>query len=158
MTRIASKKYLAGSRGQTCKFRIPGVCSSDTETVIPAHIRDGHTGRSQKASDISVADACFACHEVFDRRAKLPSGEYLSDADWLFYALRGLQETLEGRIAAGLLFLSQDVVKPFAERTTKRKPNGNSRPIPARQNPWPEAPRKIQSRNNLARITAAEKD
>jgi hypothetical protein len=144
VTRISSRKYLAGSRGQPCTLRIPGVCTGNTETTVPAHIRDRHTGRGQKASDISVCDACAACHAKFDGQA----GEPLPRADWLFYALRGLQETLEGRIAAGLLFLSQDVVKPFAERTTKpRKPPSERTKIPH------NTARKIQSRNNLRKAT-----
>jgi len=116
MSAIRSTKYLAGSRGATCKLQIPGVCTGDTETTVPAHIRDRHTGRSQKASDMSVADACFACHEVFDMRAKLPNGTFLTGEDWLFFALRGLQDTLESRVDAGLLFVSQDPVKSFHER------------------------------------------
>lgn len=123
MARISSAKYLAGSRGAACKLRIPGVCTGDVETTAPAHIRDRHTGRGVKASDLSVADACFACHEVFDLRAKLPNGTFLTGEDWLHYALRGLQDTLEGRVEAGLLFVSHDVVKSFDERPVKpRKP------------------------------------
>lgn len=145
MSRISSAKYLAGSRGATCKLQIPGVCTGDTETTIPAHIRDRHTGRSQKASDLSVADACFACHEVFDLRAKLPNGTFLTGEDWLFFALRGLQDTLEGRVNAGLLFVSQDVVKSFHDRPAKQRTSKPSRPIPQRENPWPEG-RKLVSR------------
>ena len=145
MTRISSKKYLAGSRGATCKLRIPGVCTGDVETVVPAHIRDGHTGRGQKASDISVCDACAACHSKFDGQA----GDPLPREDWLFYALRGLQETLEARIAAGLLFLSQDVVKPFGERPAKpRKPPEQRATIQRRADQWPTG-RKLVSRNSL---------
>jgi len=116
MSVIRSRKYLDGSRGAECKLRIPGVCTGDRETVVASHIRDRHTGRSQKASDLSVADACFACHEVFDLRAKLPNGTFLTGEDWLFFALRGLQDTLESRVDAGLLFVSQDPVKSFHER------------------------------------------
>ena len=105
MTRIASTKYLAASRGENCKFRIEGVCCGDVATVVPMHIRDRHTGGAIKASDISVGDGCWACHEVFDRRAKMPSGDYITEAEWNFYALRALQETLEGRIERGVLKL-----------------------------------------------------
>jgi len=139
MTRISSRKYLAGSRGETCKLRIPGVCTNETDTVIPAHIRDRHTGRSIKASDLSVTDACFACHEVFDgRNGTLPR------EDWLFYALRGLQDTLEAREAKGLLFVPKDPERLSSERqVSPRKPPSERKPVP--YNP----DRKIQSRNNL---------
>jgi hypothetical protein len=152
MTRISSQKYLAGSRGATCKLQIPDVCTGDVETTVPAHIRDRHTGRGVKASDMSVADACFACHEVFDHRAKLPNGTFLTGADWLFYALRGLQDTLESRHEAGLLFVSQDAVKSFNDRPTKPRMAKASRPIPQRENPWPEESRPLQSRNNLRKV------
>lgn len=130
MTAIHSAKYLSGSRGATCKLQIPGVCAGDVETTIPAHIRDRHTGKAQKASDLSVTDACWACHEVFDRRAKMPNGEFITDAEWHFYALRGLQDTLEGRHEKGLLFVPVDPAKPFHERKTKpRKPPAERKPI-----------------------------
>lgn len=137
---IRSAKYLAGSKGETCKLRIPGVCTGDTETVIPAHIRDRHTGRSIKASDLSVTDACFACHEVFDgRNGTLPR------EDWLYYALRGLQETLEGREARGLLFVPKDAERLSSERPVKpRKPKSERTPIHQR-NEWPQG-RKIPTR------------
>ena len=147
MTRISSAKYLAGSRGATCKLQIAGVCTGDIETTVPAHIRDRHTGRSQKASDLSVADACFACHEVFDLRAKLPNGTFLTGEDWLFYALRGLQDTIEGRVDSGLLFVSQDAVKTFHERPAKARK-------PARKTEWPSRP--MQSRNNLRKADRPE--
>lgn len=141
MTPIRSKKYLAGSKGATCKLRIVGACTGDTATVIPAHIRDRHAGRSVKASDLSTADACFRCHEVFDRRAKMPTGELISDAEWLFYALRGLQETLEARIAAGLLTVPQDAEKPFHDRPIKpRLPHEQRKSIPTRKAEWPKRP------------------
>lgn len=152
MTALHSSKYLAGSRGAPCTLRIAGVCLDERETTIPAHIRDRHTGRSQKASDLSVADCCFACHEVFDRRAKMPSGDFITEAEWLFYALRGLQETLERRREIGLLFVPEDAVKSFADRPVKpRKPPAERRAIPAgkplesRPANWPKG-RKIPSR------------
>ncbi len=96
---IRSRPYLDGAKGQSCKLRIPGVCTGNTETTVAAHIRDGHSGRSIKASDLSVVDACAGCHARFDGQADWP----LSTEDWLFYALRGLQETLESRVEQGLL-------------------------------------------------------
>lgn len=134
MSPLRSKKYLAGSRGQTCKLRIVAVCTGDIETTMPAHIRDRHTGRSIKASDLSVADACHACHAKFDGQ----SGEPLSREDWLFYALRGLQDTLESREECGLLVVPKDLARPSHERPTpKRKPQEQRAKIESR-NEWPK--------------------
>lgn len=127
--RISSKKYLAGSRGQQCTLRIPGVCNFNPDTVIPAHIRDRHKGAGTKASDLSVCNACSSCHACFDGQL----GEPLSDVDWLFYALRGLQETLEQRFEAGLLIVPVDVETPANERPIKpRKPRDQRKKIASR--------------------------
>lgn len=82
MNAIRSTKYLAGSRGAPCTLRIPGVCTGGGEDTVPAHIRDRHTGR---------------------RQAKMPDGTLINELDWLFYALRGLQDTLDRRADLGLL-------------------------------------------------------
>lgn len=103
MNRISSAAYLRASQGQPCTLRIAGVCTGGGEDTVPAHIRDRHQGRSIKASDTSIADACFACHAKFDGR----SGAPLNEEDWLFYALRGLQETIENRIERGILKLPE---------------------------------------------------
>jgi hypothetical protein len=144
MTRISSRRYLMGSRGERCKLRISYVCTDDNATVIPAHIRDRHTGRSIKASDLSVTDACWACHEVFDRRAKMPNGEYITDEEWFFYALRGLQDTLEAREAKGLLIVPKDIEQPSSARPVKpRKPPEQRKKLPIG--------RKLVSRNTFKR-------
>lgn len=140
MSRISSKRYLAGSKGQRCTLRIPGVCNYNSETTVPAHIRDNHKSGAAKASDISVANACSSCHAKFDGQA----GEPLSEVDWLFYALRGLQETLEQRHEAGLLIVPID---PKPVRTIrKRKPADKRTFIAASQRPIPANPSRMQSR------------
>lgn len=149
---VRSSKYRDGSRDQPCTLRIPG-CDGGGETTVFAHIRDRHTGRSIKASDISGADACFWCHAVFDRRQKTLSGEYLSDFDWLLFALRGLQETQENRIARGLLLVTQDAVRD--KPVKPRKPRGQRRtihkgkPLETRSD-WPaKGTRPLRSRNTM---------
>lgn len=142
---LRSAKYLRGSKGEPCKLAIPGVCTGDVDTVIPAHIRDRHTGRSVKASDLSVADACFACHEVFDLRAKLPSGQFLTSEEWLFYALRGLQDTIESRVRRKIIIVSLDAEHLSTSKPTPtRKPKADRTKIPARKTEWPS--RKIPTR------------
>jgi hypothetical protein len=144
---IRSRKYLDASRGQPCTLRIPGLCDGGGESTVAAHILDRHAGRGIKASDISVADSCSACHAKFDGQA----GEPLSHEDWLFYALRGLQETLENRIGRGIVDVPQDQPKPFAARPTKpRAPKAERKPIAQRENAWPpKGSRKIPTRKTL---------
>ena len=142
MDRIASRKYVDGAKGQPCRLRIAGIRTGGGDDTIFAHIRDRHTGRSIKASDISGADACFACHTKFDGQ----SGEPLSQEEWLFYALRGLQETLENRIARGLMIVQQDIKRPpRASAERPKKAPAASRPIPSRDFPK-GTPRPIPSR------------
>lgn len=137
---IRSKKYLAGSRNAPCTFRIPNVCNGDWSTTVPCHIRDGGKGMGNKASDLSVANGCFACHDAMDGRSIV-----LSKEDWLFYALRGLQQTLQQRFEAGLLIVPVDVETTSSEPPIRpRKPKSERKPIPKPSNPWPK--RKMQSR------------
>lgn len=149
---IRSQKYLRGSKGQTCKLAIPDVCTGDVDTVVPAHIRDRHAGRGVKASDLSSADCCWACHEVFDLRAKLPSGQYLTSEEWLFYALRGLQDTLESRARRQIIIVPLDPEHLSSSKPTpKRKPPEQRTKIPARKTEWPSKP--LVSRNTLRKAS-----
>lgn len=127
MKRIASRAYIDGAKGETCKLRIAGVCRGGRETTVFAHIRDGHAGRSIKASDVSGADACFWCHAKFDGQA----GEPLPRELWLLYALRGMQETLENRIARGIVKLKLDEPKQ-REVPVRKKADPNHKPRPIR--------------------------
>ena len=140
MTALRSPRYLAGSKGATCKLRIVGVCTGDVETVVPCHARDRHAGGAQKASDLSVIDGCWACHEVFDRRAKMSNGEFITHYEWLFIALRGLQETLEARMDMGLLIVPGDKPKAVPRAPKPRKPKAERKPIPSAKRQWPKRP------------------
>lgn len=104
MNRLSSKKYRDGARDQPCTLRCSAGCDGGGETTVFAHISDRHSGRGIKASDISGADACYSCHTKFDGH----NGEPLNDTNWNFYALRGLQETLENRIERGILVFPHD--------------------------------------------------
>lgn len=141
---IRSKAYLRAARGQQCAFQIPGVCCGDADTTVGGHIRDEHTGRGVKASDISSADICQACHRVFDGHGSM----VLTKEEWLFYALRGIQRTLENRIHRGIISIPLDEPKPVAERPVpKRKPPEQRQKIASGPPNWPK--RKMQSRNDL---------
>ena len=136
MTRLSSAKYRDGAKGATCKFRIAGVCMGGTDTTVFCHIRDRHHGRGVKASDISGGDGCQSCHDVFDRRAKMPNGELISELDWHFYALRALQETLEQRIDAGILPFPHDA-PPAIKQSKPRKPKAERAAVKSRPTKWP---------------------
>jgi len=88
-----------------------------------------------KASDLSVVDGCRGCHFCMDQNM-------LSKEEWLFYALRGLQETLEARFALGLLIVPVDAETLSSERPVKpRKPKSerkaiNSKPFPKQSRGW----------------------
>lgn len=144
---VRSKAYLKAAKGQRCVLGIPRVCTGNPEETVAAHIRDEHTGRGVKASDISTLDACRACHSKLDGQ----NGEPLSKEDWLFYALRGLQRTLENRIHRGIISIPLDEPKPVtAKPAPKRKPKGERKAIPPGPPLWPKG-RKIRSGNNLKR-------
>lgn len=145
-----SRHYLDGAKGSECTLNITGVCTGGTETTISAHIRDEHHGRGVKASDLSTADACFACHSVFDGHGRAP----LTTEEWLFYALRGLQRTLERRRTQGRMIVRVDAETLSSERPIPaRKPPGERKPInsnptiPQRKDAWPaRGTRKIAQR------------
>lgn len=108
-----SQKYLAGSRGQTCKLRFPGICIGGTETTVPCHVHDSAFGMGRKANDWSVIDGCMACHTAYDLHR---TG--LTEAELYWHLLRGLQETIASRLERGLIFIPQDA----APRETGGKP------------------------------------
>lgn len=94
----------------------------------------------QKASDISVANGCAACHDAMDGRSMV-----LSQEAWLFYALRGLQETLQQRFESGLLVIPIDVETPLMDRPIHpRKPKEQRTKIQSR--PFPKG-RKWKKQN-----------
>lgn len=155
-----SRHYLDGAKGQECTLQITGVCTGNRETNISAHIRDEHHGRGVKASDLSTCDACMACHDCFDGRTHQP----LTTEEWLFYALRALQRTLERRRQQGRLIVRADAERLSSERPIPaRKPRDEraklptapmprvDRPIPQRADPWGKsrkAARKIEDQSN----------
>jgi hypothetical protein len=146
---IHSKKYTDAARGQPCTLQIPGVCNGDWSTTVAAHVRDDFKGMGNKASDISIVDSCSACHAKFDGQ----SGEPLPKEEWLFYALRGIQRTLENRFAQGILFVPTNVKKrkrgkklksrsgfqsvalKSAQKEARHKMNWAKRPMKAKSEP-----------------------
>lgn len=118
MTSVISRKYTDAAKGQPCTLRIAGVQCAGPETTVFCHVRDRFKGTSIKASDLSGADGCFNCHQVFDGQGSF----VLSKEDWLFYALRGIQETQANRIARGfLLVVGFDPAAPQKRRKSGQK-------------------------------------
>ena len=113
-----------------CRDILPTLGKVDAVVTDPPYgLGDKWKGGGTKASDISVANACFGCHAAFDTGA-------LTKEEWLFYALRGLQETLEQRVAAGLLIFPHDAPKPST--VTARKPKEQRAKIASRPTNWPK--------------------
>lgn len=137
MTRISSKAYRDGARDMRCLFNMPGCAGGGDDTVF-CHLHDEHAGGAIKSSDLSGADGCQWCHDRMDRRAKMPNGDLISHEDWLFYAFRALQRTIERRVNQGLLTLPADAEE--TRRTSSAKPGK----IAGR--PMPKSSRKIPSR------------
>ena len=99
--RVISQKLRNSAKGQDCTFKIPGVCNHDPETTVFCHIRDGGKGMGNKASDISGAFGCCACHEAIDQHR-------LSKEDELFYSLRAMQRTQAIWVNRGFIVVPQD--------------------------------------------------
>src|SRR5690554_2193377 len=66
-TKIRSKKIRQSSKGECCKFRIPGVCNHNPETVVFCHAPSPHKGTASKSDDFWGADGCSDCHAYMDR-------------------------------------------------------------------------------------------
>jgi hypothetical protein len=138
---IRSREYLDGSKGQTCVFAIPNVCTGGP--TVSCHLHDETFAMAKKADDTSTGDGCMACHDAMDGRSVV-----LSERDWLFYAFRALQRTIRRRIEQKILRLKLDAPaqpkqsKPKSERQPSRPMHSRgfgpsaSRPIPQPIDPW----------------------
>jgi len=57
-------KLRRSARGRECQIRIPGVCNSNPDTVVLAHLNGA--GMGTKHADIHAAYACSRCHAIVD--------------------------------------------------------------------------------------------
>lgn len=85
----------AGHPDARCMLNIAGVCPDNTESktagCMVCHIRlVGEVGGGQKPDDVCATFGCGPCHRVFDGNGCAP----MPEAEWLFYALRGMARTL----------------------------------------------------------------
>lgn len=96
---IRSQKITKAARGQDCTLNILGVCNHNPETVVLCHLPDESHGMGMKASDISGAFGCSACHDAIDGRAL--SVELLGKKEW--YMRRAISRTMEKLFELGVL-------------------------------------------------------
>ena len=64
------------AKGRECQVRVPGVCNSNPETVVLAHINERAllgVGTGMKPHDLFGAYCCSACHDAVDGRT---DGDY----------------------------------------------------------------------------------
>jgi hypothetical protein len=62
-------KKSKSARGQSCTLRIPGVCNSNPETTVLAHV--GRHGSAKRNHDDEAVFACSARHDAIDYRTNL---------------------------------------------------------------------------------------
>ena len=105
---LKSTKIRNSAKGKPCTFRIPGICTHDTETTVLCHAPDKTRGKAQKTSDFWAAYGCAACHYAIDHKKAKP--------DWL----QAIRETQEMLVAAGLISASE------TEKKAKKSPKGES--------------------------------
>lgn len=80
-------KITESARGAQCQIRIPGVCNHRPETVVWCHANGSAAGKGigMKSHDLLGAYGCSACHDVVDRRARLPIGTYRETVELMFW-------------------------------------------------------------------------
>ena len=59
-------KIRKSAKGEECQVRLFGICNSNPETTVLAHLGGG--GMGTKMPDIFGAYCCSSCHDVIDGR------------------------------------------------------------------------------------------
>ena len=102
LPKVRSDHIMASAAGQPCSLRLPLVCNRANTTTVCAHLPGIGKGTGTKVSDLHVAYACSACHDVIDGRT--PQPDHLGDAMILEAMLRGLCET-QARLVEAEIFV-----------------------------------------------------
>ncbi|RWI33446.1 MAG: DUF1364 family protein [Mesorhizobium sp.] len=112
---IVSTKLRNSARGQKCTLCIPGVCNSDSETTVLAHLGSETKAMGTKSHDFFACFACSSCHYHLDNNR-------LSELDRLYFSLRGLVRTWEIWVASGHIFIPADThrSKPLSKTMPRR--------------------------------------
>lgn len=95
------KKIRDSARGEQCCIRLPGVCNYDPEKTVFAHVASVRLGHGMGIKTTIGCYACSDCHDVVDRRVKLPSNLSETDVKIAFY--EGILETIDRLFKKGLL-------------------------------------------------------
>jgi len=102
--RIKAEALRLSTADMPCMLRIPDVCRNDGSSLC--HVRvPGCGGAGIKPDDFVAVGACRWCHDVFDGRAP---GLKRGGEDWLYYALRGLSQTLRWWVDNGLISITEE--------------------------------------------------
>jgi len=99
---LVSSKLRNSARGQDCRFRIPGVCNGDPDTVVLCHAPSEFKGMGQKGHDYHAVFGCHACHEALDQHR-------LDRLDELEFWMRGLLRTQAWWVANGFIVVPEDM-------------------------------------------------
>ncbi|SPB16509.1 gp74 [Caballeronia novacaledonica] len=60
------KRMRDACRDEPCYLRIPGVCTSNPKTSVPAHRNEGK-GMGMKTPDVFTVPGCPTCHHEYDQ-------------------------------------------------------------------------------------------
>lgn len=92
--KIRSKKLTKAAKGNSCTFRIPGICNHNNETVVFCHAPSSGKGMKTKSDDFWGADGCSNCHLYVDNHNMFEVSHYWMSA---------IYETLKRRFNEGLI-------------------------------------------------------
>jgi hypothetical protein len=75
------------ARGEDCQMRFWGVCNGRCETVVWMHANGSAAGKGigMKSIDDLGAYGCSDCHDLYDRRRKVPEGYTRQDVELAFH-------------------------------------------------------------------------
>lgn len=65
--KIRSKAITQSAKGESCTFRIVGVCNGNNETTVFCHAPSPHKGIGSKSDDFWGAFGCSNCHSYADQ-------------------------------------------------------------------------------------------
>jgi len=63
------KNLLKLAEDQHCLLQVPGICESESSTVVACHSNSGLNGKGKgiKASDADTVWGCYSCHQWLDQ-------------------------------------------------------------------------------------------
>jgi len=86
MKAFVSQRLRKSAKGQECTMQVVGVCNSNPETTVLAHIQTEGGKMGGKADDFSACFCCSDCHAWLDQHRG-------SELDELFYTRRAIIRT-----------------------------------------------------------------